>query len=173
MIVLGEAEIGKTALLSKYVNNKFPPHYRATIGADFLSKKIQVEDGMLTLQLWDTSGQERFQSLGAAFYRGADCCILVYDLTNRNSFERLEQWKEQFVDMACVDKEKFPFVIVGNKADREAERQVGWSEAQTWARNNGGIPLFETSASQGSNINEAFEQAAHSALSSISYYGYA
>lgn len=73
--------------MNQYVNKRFSNQYKATIGADFLTKEVMVDDRLVTMQLWDTAGQERFQSLGVAFYRGADCCILVYDVNSTKSFE--------------------------------------------------------------------------------------
>lgn len=76
VIILGDSGVGKTSLMNQYVNKKFSNQYKATIGADFLTKEVQVDDRTVTMQIWDTAGQERFQSLGVAFYRGADCCVL-------------------------------------------------------------------------------------------------
>lgn len=76
VIILGDSGVGKTSLMNQYVNKKFSNQYKATIGADFLTKEVIVDDRVVTMQIWDTAGQERFQSLGVAFYRGADCCVL-------------------------------------------------------------------------------------------------
>ncbi|KAK0608662.1 hypothetical protein LWI29_034000 [Acer saccharum] len=79
---------------------KFSQQYKATIGADFVTKEVQIDDKLVTLQIWDTAGQERFQSLGAAFYRGADCCVLVYDVNVLKTFETLDNWREEFLKQA-------------------------------------------------------------------------
>ncbi|KGO35840.1 Drug/metabolite transporter [Penicillium expansum] len=93
------------------VNKKFSGSYKATIGADFLTKEVLVDDRLVTMQIWDTAGQERFQSLGVAFYRGADCCVLVYDVNNSKSFEALDSWRDEFLIQASPrDPESFPFV---------------------------------------------------------------
>ncbi|XP_056851293.1 LOW QUALITY PROTEIN: ras-related protein RABG3a [Raphanus sativus] len=97
VIVLGDSGVGKTSLMNQYVHNKFSQQYKATIGADFVTKELQIGDKLVTLQIWDTAGQERFQSLGAAFYRGADCCALVYDVNVAKSFDSLETWHEEFL----------------------------------------------------------------------------
>ncbi|KAG1443254.1 hypothetical protein G6F56_010742 [Rhizopus delemar] len=89
VIILGDSGVGKTSLMNQYVNKKFSNQYKATIGADFLTKEVMVDDRLVTMQIWDTAGQERFQSLGVAFYRGADCCVLAYDVNNSKSFEAL------------------------------------------------------------------------------------
>jgi len=118
VIILGDSGVGKTSLMNQYVNKKFTNQYKATIGADFLTKEVMIDDKMVTLQIWDTAGQERFQSLGVAFYRGADCCVLVYDLTVPKTFESMESWREDFLVQASPrDPDNFPFVVIGNKAD--------------------------------------------------------
>ena len=84
--------VGKTSLMNQYVHKRFSNQYKATIGADFLTKELMVDDKLVTLQIWDTAGQERFQSLGVAFYRGADSCVLTYDITDAKSFDNLDSW---------------------------------------------------------------------------------
>lgn len=92
----------------------------ATIGADFLTKEVIVDDRVVTMQIWDTAGQERFQSLGVAFYRGADCCVLVFDVTAPNTFKNLDSWRDEFLIQASPrNPEQFPFVVLGNKVDLE------------------------------------------------------
>merc|ERR1719198_447774 len=125
VVILGDSGVGKTSLMNQYVNKRFSAQYKATIGADFLTKEVMIDDKLVTLQIWDTAGQERFQSLGVAFYRGADACILVYDITNHKSFNNLDSWREEFLGQASPsDPENFPFVVLGNKVDRESDRQV-------------------------------------------------
>merc|ERR1712228_276807 len=145
VIILGDSGVGKTSLMNQYVNQKFSKQYKATIGADFLTKEITIDDKSVTLQIWDTAGQERFQSLGTAFYRGADCCVLVYDITEGKSFDSLDGWAEDFLAQAVPQSPgSFPFVIIGNKLDRESERQVPTTKAQS-SCDSKGIPLFEAS----------------------------
>ena len=137
--------------MNVYVNNRFSTQYKATIGADFLTKNINVEDKCVTVQvrlcrktffancrllkIWDTAGQERFQSLGVAFYRGADCCVLTYDITNGNSFKSLETWRDEFLVQASPrDPESFPFVLLGNKIDLESKRAVSTRRAEAWCQ---------------------------------------
>jgi len=167
VIILGESGVGKTALMNQYVNKRFSSSYKATIGADFLTKEVMIGDKLITLQIWDTAGQERFQSLGVAFYRGADVCILVYDVTNPKSFEALDTWREEFLVQASpADIENFPFVVLGNKIDRENDRRVPKSKAQAWCKSKGASPLryFETSAKEAVQVEAAFQEAAQLAL---------
>ena len=110
IVVIGDSGVGKTSLLQQYMNGKMNAQTKPTIGADFSKKTIEVDGQEVTLQIWDTAGQERFQSLGYAFYRGADCCALVYDLTNSSSFENLDKWKMGFIENASPsDVATFPF----------------------------------------------------------------
>ena len=118
-------------------------------------------------QIWDTAGQERFQSLGVAFYRGADACVLVFDVNNVKSFETLDSWRDEFLIQASPrDPENFPFVVLGNKVDmEEGKRMVFQKRAMTWCQSKGNIPYFETSAKENINVEQAFQTVAKNALS--------
>eukprot|EP00271_Cylindrocystis_brebissonii_P011579 TRINITY_DN29449_c0_g1_i1.p1 TRINITY_DN29449_c0_g1~~TRINITY_DN29449_c0_g1_i1.p1 ORF type:complete len:207 (-),score=44.33 TRINITY_DN29449_c0_g1_i1:1111-1731(-) len=167
VIILGDSGVGKTSLMNQYVNKKFSNQYKATIGADFLTKEVQVEDRLVTMQIWDTAGQERFQSLGVAFYRGADCCVLVYDVNVAKSFDNLDNWREEFLIQANpAERELFPFVVLGNKIDVEGgnRRVISEKKAKAWCASKGNIPYFETSALQDFNVDAAFQTIAKNAL---------
>ncbi|KAL9272651.1 Ras-related protein [Drosera capensis] len=188
VIILGDSGVGKTSLMNQFVNQKFTNQYKATIGADFLTKEVQIDDRLFTLQvflllrcgsvavrwlyqisngisqegvlIWDTAGQERFQSLGVAFYRGADCCVLVYDVNVVKSFDNLNRWREEFLLQASPhDPENFPFVVLGNKVDVDGgnSRVVSAKKAKAWCASKGNIPYFETSAKDGTNVEAAFQ----------------
>jgi len=135
-----------------------------------LLQEIMVDDKLVTLQIWDTAGQERFQSLGVAFYRGADACILVYDITNPRSFEQLESWRQEFLVQANPsDEDSFPFVVLGNKVDKDSERRVNKNKAAAWCKQKSGsadnqIPHMETSAKEAVKVEAAFVAAAKLAL---------
>ncbi|GMH11863.1 hypothetical protein Nepgr_013704 [Nepenthes gracilis] len=167
VIILGDSGVGKTSLMNQFVNRKFTNQYKATIGADFLTKEVQIDDRLFTLQIWDTAGQERFQSLGVAFYRGADCCVLVYDVNVMKSFDNLNRWREEFLLQASPhDPENFPFVVLGNKVDVDGGngRVVSAKKAKAWCASKGNIPYFETSAKDGTNVEAAFECIAKNAI---------
>lgn len=135
----------------------FSQHYKATIGADFLEKEIVVDGEEVSLQIWDTAGQERFQSLGVSFYRGADGCILVYDLTSTTSFESIPQWREEFLTQAALrDPANFPIILLGNKADLKTERRVREGMAVQWCRDKGNMPHYEVSAKENTGLDAAF-----------------
>ncbi|ETL86913.1 hypothetical protein, variant 1 [Phytophthora nicotianae] len=165
LIILGDSGVGKTSLMNQYVNQKFSNQYKATIGADFLTKEIMLDDKLVTMQIWDTAGQERFQSLGVAFYRGADACVLVYDITNPKSFEKLDTWRDEFLAQAGPrDPDAFPFIVLGNKVDKESGRRVQKQRAQEWCRSKNVQQHFETSAKEATSVEEAFQTIASSAL---------
>jgi len=165
VIILGDSGVGKTSLMNQYVHKKFSNQYKATIGADFLTKEVVVDDKLVTLQIWDTAGQERFQSLGVAFYRGADSCVLCYDITDQKSFDSLDNWMEEFLSHAAPrNNESFPFVVLGNKADMPNKRQVNAARAMQWCQNKGNITMFETSAKEAVNVDQAFQTIAKNAL---------
>ncbi|XVE86650.1 hypothetical protein DITRI_Ditri18aG0051800 [Diplodiscus trichospermus] len=169
VIVLGDCGVGKTSLMNQYVYNKFNQQYKATIGADFVTKELQIDDKLVTLQIWDTAGQERFQSLGSAFYRGADCCVLVYDVNVPRSFETLNNWREEFLKQADPSNpEAFPFIIIGNKIDIDggSSRVVSEKKARDWCASRGNIPYFETSAKDDYNVDEVFLCVAKTGLAS-------
>eukprot|EP01017_Pseudomicrothorax_dubius_P007249 TRINITY_DN12221_c0_g1_i2.p1 TRINITY_DN12221_c0_g1~~TRINITY_DN12221_c0_g1_i2.p1 ORF type:complete len:162 (+),score=43.35 TRINITY_DN12221_c0_g1_i2:209-694(+) len=131
-----------------------------------MAKEVVIDDRVVTLQIWDTAGQEKYQSLGGAFYRGADCCVLVFDITNPKSFESLESWRDEFLLQGSPkDPESFPFVVLGNKADRESERKVADYKASQWCKAHGSVEYFETSAKENTNVEKAFLAIAKAAAS--------
>ena len=139
--------------MNQFVNKKFSNQYKATIGADFLTKEVMVEDRLVTMQIWDTAGQERFQSLGVAFYRGANCCVLVFDVNIAKTFDNLDSWRDEFLIQAAPrDPDAFPFVVIGNKIDQESQRVVSSKRIETWCASKNNIPHFETSAKEAINV---------------------
>jgi Ras-related protein Rab-7A len=176
--------VGKTSLMNRYANGKFTGQYKATIGADFLTKETVVTDfygqrHYVTLQIWDTAGQERFQSLGVGFYRGSDCAMLVYDVTDPHSLDNLNHWRVEFLNqvggpLASLSDStaQFPFVVLGNKADKTNDHVVAPQRAEQWcmeaanAQIMGSRPFshFLTSAKTNINVEEAFHEVARLAL---------
>ena len=121
---------------------------------------MDESDGELksvTLQIWDTAGQERYQSLGRAFYRGAEACVLVFDITNRQSFDNIATWKSEFFEKSMPkDPHNVPIFVLGNKMDLEHERAVSKEKVADYMRKNPEFIFFETSAVEGQNVNEVF-----------------
>ncbi|RAO69903.1 uncharacterized protein BHQ10_005915 [Talaromyces amestolkiae] len=152
VIILGDSGVGKTSLMNQYVR--------------IIERNQNELSSYQHTHLWDTAGQERFQSLGVAFYRGADCCVLVYDVNNSKSFEALDSWRDEFLIQASPrDPESFPFVVIGNKIDvEENKRMISSKRAMTFCQSKGNLPYFETSAKEALNVEQAFEVIARSAL---------
>ena len=119
IVIIGDSNVGKTSLLQRYTLGDMPDpkNTKATIGADFQKKEVTVNNVSVTVQIWDTAGQEQYHALGHAFYRGADCCCLVFDLTKKESLEHLNRWRQGFIDNTGCEPDTFPFVVMGNKAD--------------------------------------------------------
>lgn len=172
IVLLGDSKVGKTSLMKQYCAGRFDKSYQSTIGADFLTKELFITDNQpITLQIWDTAGQERFKSLVCQFYRGADACILVYDITNAESFERLEFWMDQFIEHADIaHPERFPFLIVGNKIDLAHETKVSESTVRSWCETKGNIQNIQASAKANANVEKAFVTVTQLALELQSDY---
>ena len=117
-MVIGESGVGKSSLIHYFQKGFFFDSFKPTIGADFANREVHLNERTVVLQIWDTAGQERFQSLSNAFYRGADCCVIVYDVTDKSSFDQISKWKDHFIDKSCPeDVDKVPILIIGNKTD--------------------------------------------------------
>ena len=119
LIMIGDAGVGKTSIMNSYMYKYHHRPYKSTIGVDFLSKDIILDDDtIVTIQIWDTAGQERFLALGPGYYRGADGCIIVYDKSNQNSFKSVESWKDECLkETAPRCPTEFPFMLLANKYD--------------------------------------------------------
>ena len=152
ILILGDSSVGKTTLLLKYVDGYFPTIYVATIGVEFKVKKININGIDLNLQIWDTAGQERFRGITKNFIKGADGIIYAYDITKKSSFENLKNWIFQSEESA----EGFKKLIIGNKSDLTAERQVSKESLEKYCQNKN-IEGMEVSAKNGNNVEQCFE----------------
>ncbi|KIJ45267.1 hypothetical protein M422DRAFT_30118 [Sphaerobolus stellatus SS14] len=162
-IIIGEAGTGKSCLLHHFTQNTFKEHSQHTIGVEFSSRTVNIGEKRVKLQLWDTAGQERFRSVTRSYYRGAAGAILVYDITDRATFTNLSRW---LADARALASPHLVTILVGNKSDREEEREVEWSEASRWAAEND-LHFLETSSLYGDNVEAPFLLAARSILLSI------
>ncbi|XP_071624589.1 ras-related protein Rab-7b isoform X3 [Heliangelus exortis] len=141
IIIIGALGVGKTSLLHQYVHKTFYEDYRTTLGASILTKVLAVDNTSLKLQIWDTGGQERFRSMVSTFYKGSDGCMLAFDVTDRESFESLDNWRNDFLDKVIPREQDFPMVVLGNKIDI-CDRQVPKETASAWCKEKD-IPYFE------------------------------
>jgi Ras-related protein Rab-7A len=157
VVMLGDMGVGKTTLLNKFLGEKSSG--KATVGQDFRKKDLKIGNAMVTLQVWDPAGQEKFQALGFAFYRGSNACLLAFDVSNKASFDKLDEWKKNFLEHASpAEPSKFPFILVGNKTD--LARVVSEKDARDWCAKNGGCAYFETCATTGDGVEQAFGKCA-------------
>jgi len=162
-IIIGESGTGKSCLLHHFIHNTFKEHAQHTIGVEFSSRTIRVGEKSIKLQLWDTAGQERFRSVTRSYYRGAAGALLVYDITNRASFVNLSRW---LADAKALGSPQLVTVLVGNKSDREEDREVDYLEASAWAEENG-VLFIEGSSLTGENVEAPFLLAARTILLAI------
>ncbi|KAI8967262.1 RAB6A, member ras onco protein family [Mycotypha africana] len=149
LVFLGEQSVGKTSLITRFMYDTFDNTYQATIGIDFLSKTMYLDDRTIRLQLWDTAGQERFRSLIPSYIRDSSVCVVVYDITNRASFQNTSKWID---DVRAERGTDVIIVLVGNKTDLSDKRQVTVEEGEKKAKDYN-IMYIETSAKAGYNVN--------------------
>ena len=151
-IIVGDSAVGKSCLLLQFTDKRFKSTHDLTIGVEFGSRTVQINDKSIKLQIWDTAGQESFRSITRSYYRGSIGALLVYDITKRSSFENLQKWIEEMKENAYS---KMTTILIGNKVDLENERQVSFEEGQSFAKEHG-LMFFETSAKASTNVEKAF-----------------
>ena len=152
IITLGDSHVGKTSLIIKYIENKFSTTFVTTMGFDIKNKQITLKDGTeAKLMIFDTAGQERFKSLAENYIRKANGILLVYDISEKQSFQNIENW----MDSIRENSNESPIILIGNKSDLNDERQVSIEEGQQKA-DEFGWPFYETSCKTGDNVNKCF-----------------
>jgi len=156
LVLLGEQSVGKTSLITRFMYDTFDSSYQATIGIDFLSKTMYLEDRTVRLQLWDTAGQERFRSLIPSYIRDSSVAVVVYDITNRASFQNTSKWMDDVISERGND---VIIVLVGNKTDLNEKREVTTDEGEKRAKEFNGM-FIETSAKAGHNVKTLFKKIA-------------
>lgn len=156
LVFVGDQSVGKTSIITRFMYDKFDNNYQATIGIDFLSKTMYLEDRTVRLQLWDTAGQERFRSLIPSYIRDSSVAVVVYDVSNRASFLSTSRWIEEVRAERGGD---VILVLVGNKTDQADRRQVGVEEGEAKAKEHE-IMFIETSAKVGFNVKALFRKIA-------------
>ena len=154
--VLGQYFVGKTSIVGRCVDGTFDDTYSATIGFQFLSKKVKYKNKEYILNIWDTSGSERHRAVAPNYYRGSDGGVLVYDLTNAQTLRELEFWISEFRNLSKTSDNSVPLILIGNKSDLEYEPDI-IKEAEQFAEKHGISKHLITSALDGTNIVEAFD----------------
>ncbi|CAH8556972.1 unnamed protein product [Schistosoma turkestanicum] len=166
VIIIGDSMVGKSSLMKSFVEGNFNPVSDPTIGVDFFSRTVRIqEDVFVKLQLWDTAGQEKFRTITASYYRNCVGVVVVFDLTDRETFDHVSDWyKEARGSIKCSAP---VFILVGHKADRRDERQVSKIEAESLAQRLGDYIYIETSSLTGQNIEKTFELLAEGIYSNV------
>eukprot|EP01089_Gocevia_fonbrunei_P006109 TRINITY_DN1663_c0_g1_i1.p1 TRINITY_DN1663_c0_g1~~TRINITY_DN1663_c0_g1_i1.p1 ORF type:complete len:211 (-),score=34.76 TRINITY_DN1663_c0_g1_i1:93-725(-) len=152
IMLVGDAGVGKSCLLNRYTNNTFNPEYSSTIGLDFSHRTFEHEGKNIRLQIWDTAGQERFRTITSSYYRGSHGILLVYDVSEKRTFDHLEYWKEQIEEFS---NPHVKVMMVGNKCCsgvREVDNKRARDRAEEW-----GYGYAETSAKTGVGVEDAFK----------------
>ena len=155
-IIIGDAAVGKSNLLLRYAHGQFKDEYQLTIGVEFGAKNISINDKIYRIQIWDTAGQENFRSITRAYYKNSVCALVVYDITNRDSFNNIANWVE---DCKNQSPKTIFMVLVGNKSDLSDKRVISIEEGRELAEKYNMI-FFETSAKTGDNVDLIFFKSA-------------
>lgn len=152
LLLIGDSGVGKSCLLLRFADDTYTESYISTIGVDFKIRTIDLDEKTIKLQIWDTAGQERFRTITSSYYRGAHGIIVVYDITDLESFNNVKQWLHEIDRYASENVNK---LLVGNKADLDTKRAVSFEQAKEFA-DSLGIEFIETSAKNSENVEKAF-----------------
>jgi len=166
-IIVGDSGVGKSCLLLQFTDKRFHPIHELTIGVEFGSRLITIGNEQVKLQMWDTAGQEVFRSITRSYYRNAAGALLVYDITRRETFDHMKRWLEEARQNTAASTK---IILVGNKSDLEARRQVQREEGEKFAKENDLI-FVETSAKTSVNVDDAFIMSAQQIYDSITEDG--
>ncbi|EXX71420.1 Ypt1p [Rhizophagus irregularis DAOM 197198w] len=152
LLLIGDSGVGKSCLLLRFADDTYTESYISTIGVDFKIRTIDLEGKTVKLQIWDTAGQERFRTITSSYYRGAHGIIVVYDVTDQDTFANVKQWLQEIDRYACEGVNK---LLVGNKSDLTNKKVVEYTTAKEFAEQLN-IPFLETSAKNATNVEQAF-----------------
>jgi Ras-related protein Rab-1A len=152
LIIIGDTGIGKSCLLNRFADDVYTDAYISTIGVDFKIRTIEIGGRVCKLQIWDTAGQERFRTIIASYYRGAHGIVIVFDITNPDTFANCEMW---LTEIQRYSSEQATRILVGTKSDLADRRKVAYADAQEFAAKHG-MEYIETSAKHGTNVESAF-----------------
>ena len=162
-IIAGDSGVGKTCMIYYYLYNKVKQNSTQTIGVDYSSKTLIINNQKIKLQIWDTAGQDKFRSVSKSYYRGAIGIIIVYDITSKESFLHIKSWINE---VKLSAREEASFIIIGNKNDLKDQREVSYEEAKKFSDDNNFI-FLETSSITGENISEVFLKLSENILNKI------
>ena len=163
LIFIFAIDVGKSNILSRFIMGRFNPEHEITIGCEFMSKNIKINDRDIRIQIWDTAGQETYRSITRTYYKSSTCAFIIYDITDRKSFSNITSWLNECKEMCYKD---ILICLVGNKTDLEEKRAVQRAEGEKFAEDNG-LLFFETSAKNGQNIEEMFNKCTEDIVTKI------
>ena len=152
VLLLGNSDVGKSSMLLRFVDSVWNDAFTPTIGVEFKVKTLEINNKRVKMQIWDTAGQERFRTVVSTYFRGAHGILLLYDVTNKDSFKNLENW---LIEIEKNSNQKVLKILIGNKCDLTEDREITTEEGQTFANRNG-MEFMETSAKMNTNVSEAF-----------------
>ena len=153
VLLLGNSDVGKSSLLLRFVDSVWNDGFVPTIGVDFKVKTLEINNKKVKMQIWDTAGQERFRTVVSTYFKGAHGILLLYDVTNKDSFKNLENW---LIEIEKNSSDKVLKILLGNKCDLSDDREIQSEEGKAFAIRNG-MEFMETSAKMNTNVSEAFE----------------
>ncbi|KAL9547761.1 Ras-related protein Rab-11A [Mucor bainieri] len=154
VVLIGDSSVGKTNLLGRFTRNEFNLESKSTIGVEFATRSVEVDNKVIKAQIWDTAGQERYRAITSAYYRGAVGALLVYDISKHSTFESVSRWLKELRDHADAN---IVIMLVGNKSDLRHLRAVPTEEAKQFATENG-LSFIETSALDATNVELSFQR---------------
>ena len=164
ILLLGDSSVGKTSLITRYTNGTFGGQYIATVGIEHYTKQETINNLKICVKVWDTAGQERFRAITPNILRNAEGIVLVYDVTNTESFENLKFWINSIKTNFGENIGVLPIITIGNKIDMEDMREINKDEAKKFAKENN-YKYFETSAKTGEGVDEAFIEIVNQVIS--------
>ncbi len=164
ILTLGDTQVGKSSIVLRYTEDKFDDNQFSTIGIDYKTKYMKMDDSSVKVLIWDTAGQEKFRNIAKQYYKGANGVLLIYDICSRKTFERVEFWLKELKENNRID-ELF-ICLVGNKSDLEDKREISIEEGEKYATDNN-ILFLEVSAKSGKGITDLFKKVIKGALDKV------
>ncbi len=152
VLLIGDSGVGKSCLLLRFADDTYTESHISTIGVDFKIKTVELDNKVIKLQIWDTAGQERFRTITSSYYRGAHGIVVVYDVSNQDTFVNVKQWLHE-IDRYAGDNVKI--LLVGNKNDLDSKREITYEQGKEYATSIG-VEFIETSAKKSCNVDKAF-----------------
>jgi len=163
LVLLGDAGVGKTSLVYRFIENRFSRDFKSTLGVNLLKKKVSIDNVLISAQIWDLGGQEAYRKLRKLYLEGSQGALIVFDVLNQKSFDNLEDWVKSVID---IRGDKNPMVLIANKIDMEEHRIIKKPQAEEYAKKYN-MKLIETSAATGTNVESAFNELIKQIVASV------